>query len=84
MRLRGVDVADATSGFRCWQANLLDYVTHRPFEAKHFAFQLETLWRAHLASARIKEIAIEYKLTNSSFRPAMLIEALKIYGGLRG
>jgi dolichol-phosphate mannosyltransferase len=82
MRWLGVNVADATSGFRCWDIDLLAEVIKEPFKATHFAFQLETLYRADRIGATIGEIPIEYKLTNSSFKPAMLVEALKIYIGL--
>jgi len=79
MRLLGVNVADATSGFRCWDIDLLAEVVKEPFKAIHFAFQLEALYRADYIGATIAEIPIEYKLTNSSFKPAMLVEALRIY-----
>ena len=82
--LLNIPVHDATSGFRCWNAGLLERVIDRPFRAKHFAFQLETLYRADRLGARIAEVPIEYKLTNSSFRIFMLVEALKIYIGLWG
>jgi hypothetical protein len=77
--LLNIPVCDATSGFRCWDARLLKKVIERPFRARHFAFQLETLYRTDRLGAKIAEIPIEYKLTNSSFRLSMLYEALKIY-----
>lgn len=83
MRRLGVEVNDATSGFRCWEANLLKEVLARPIMARHFAFQLETLHTAHRLGARIAEWPITYRLTNSSFRPGMLAEAVKVYLQLR-
>lgn len=79
MRLRGVQVSDATSGFRCWRSDLLEKVIDRPFVSRGFAFQLETLYQAYRMGARIKETSIPYRLTNSSFRPQMLREALQVY-----
>ena len=79
MRIVGVKVEDATSGFRCWRASLLGTITRDAFKSKHFAFQLETLYRAHQNKAIILETPIPYKLTNSSFKPIMLLEAIKIY-----
>lgn len=79
MRVAGIKAKDATSGFRCWEPWVLSEVVEQSFEAHDFAFQLEALYRAKKTGARITEIPIEYRLTNSSFRPAMLVEALKIY-----
>ena len=79
MRVAGIYVTDATNGFRVWRADLLRQVIADPFESHGFAFQLETLARAHALDANIAEIPIEYRRSNSSFRPWMLIEALRIY-----
>ena len=77
--LLNIPVQDATSGFRCWNAELLAQVISKPFEAQHFAFQLETLYRAHTLGAKITEVPIQYRLTSSSFKMLMLGEALRIY-----
>lgn len=82
MSLRGVEVSDATTGFRCWRPELLSRVVARPFVSQGFAFQLEALYRAYRCGAVIKEKPVPYLLTNSSFRPAMLIEALRVYFNL--
>src|SRR3990167_2136052 len=79
MRLRGAPVTDATTGFRCWRPRILLLAALYPFRAQGFAFQLETLYQAVRMGANIQEISVPYKLTNSSFRPAMLAEALWIY-----
>lgn len=76
MRLLGIEVYDATSGFRCWRFNTLvhlwqDWDTVR---AKGFAFQLELLFRAHKCGFDIGEYIIPYVLTNSSFRWWMIWE----------
>lgn len=80
MLLRGVNVPDATGGFRCWRATELRRVISKPFRARHFAFQLEALWRARYSG--IATVPIAYKLTNSSFRPTMILEALGIWATL--
>jgi dolichol-phosphate mannosyltransferase len=75
-----VNVSDATSGFRCWDVNLLKSVLKSQVLSKGFAFQLELLHEANrLSEGNVETISINYKLTNSSFRFGMLLEALKIY-----
>lgn len=81
MRLRGVNVADATSGFRCWRSSLLYGLDFDAIKAKGFAFQIETLMQAHNLGAQIDEMQIPYALTNSSFNWRMVREALRVYGG---
>jgi glycosyltransferase involved in cell wall biosynthesis len=82
MRAKGVPVRDATSGFRIWRADVLQQAIARDVTARGFAFQLELLWNAHRVGARIGEYPIPYRLTNSSFKPAMVWEALRIVRGL--
>jgi dolichol-phosphate mannosyltransferase len=83
MRRKGLRVQDATSGYRAWDATLLREVIKKPVQAEGFAFQLELLWRAYKAGAIIQEIPIQYELTNSTFKPGMIAEALRIYAGLK-
>jgi len=78
MRRLGIDVRDATSGFRCWRRDMLTEVIGG-ITARGFAFQLETLWAAHHAGAKIIEVPIDYKLTNSTFNGAMVREAMRVY-----
>ena len=82
MRRRGVPVRDATSGFRVWRRETLQAALAGPMRARGFAFQLELLWNAHRAGTVIAEYPIPYRLTNSSFRWGMVVEALTIVGGL--
>ena len=79
MRLLGVRVKDATSGFRVWRAYWLKQIDLDRVHAEGFAFQLEMLWLAHRAGAEIWETPIPYRLTNSSFRPWMLWEGLRTW-----
>jgi len=87
MRRLGVWAHDATSGFRCWRSTLLSDILYR-YEPKAtgFAFQLEMLYRARwLTGSRqgeIIEMPMHYALSNSTFKPAMLWEALRVYAGL--
>lgn len=78
MHRRGVNVQDATSGFRVWRRDLLSQALAEPLRSRGFAFQLELLLRANALGAIIEESPIKYQLTNSSFRWPMLAEALKI------
>lgn len=80
MKLRGVNMPDVTSGFRCWRRSLLWAATREPFKAQGFAFQLETLYRAR--KAMMAAVPIEYKLTNSTFKASILVEALKVWATL--
>jgi dolichol-phosphate mannosyltransferase len=84
MQLLGVQVYDATSGFRCWRASLLrEVLSDWEPQAVGFAFQLEMLYRAWgLCHGRVVEEPVEYRLTNSSFRWEMVWEALRVYAGL--
>lgn len=78
VRRRGVNVQDATSGFRVWRRDLVALALSDPLRSRGFAFQLEMLLRAAALGAVIEEMPIEYRLTNSSFRWPMLAEALQI------
>ncbi len=82
-QMRGIAVTDATSGFRVWRRSMLEWVTCTDCQARGFAFNLELLMRARLLGASIGEYPIGYRLTNSTFRPWMLWEALCVLGGLR-
>jgi dolichol-phosphate mannosyltransferase len=82
MRRKGINVHDATSGFRVWRREWLQAALLRPNRARGFAFQLELLYNAHRAGAMIAEYPIPYRLTNSSFRWDMVAEALTIVGGM--
>ena len=78
------NIPDATSGFRCWRASALEKVLKQigpDFKSKGFAFQLETLYQAAKVTDKyhILFTPIKYKLTNSSFKLKMLLEALWIY-----
>jgi len=82
MRLLGVDLADASSGFRCWEAGALARVLEEyPIRAQGHAFQLEMVYAAYQCGL-VVERPMAYRLTNSSFRPWMLAEAVLVYARL--
>jgi dolichol-phosphate mannosyltransferase len=81
-RQLGIDVTDATTGFRCWKSETLqDIIKHLPngYQSKGFAFQLENLYLASRLGYKIAERSGSYMLTNSSFKFSMLKEALIVY-----
>lgn len=75
--MMGVD--DATCGFRRWSTRLLKRVPLYQVRSKGFAFQLEMLTLARMMNARIYQVPIEYRLTNSTLRPWMIAEAIYRY-----
>ena len=82
MRRLGINVRDATSGFRCWRTDQLAALDFSQVQAKGFAFQLELLYFSWRAGGKISEMSIEYQLTNSSFNSGMIAEALQVYARL--
>lgn len=80
MRRAGIQVHDATSGFRVWRCDVLTAALHAGVRSEGNAFQLELLWNAYRAGAVIGEHPIPYRLTNSQFRPWMIREALQVMG----
>jgi dolichol-phosphate mannosyltransferase len=81
MRFIGINVQDATCGFRLWKPSLLRRIVNSQWISTGFAFQLETLHMAKTLSGmhKIRFVPIEYKLTNSSLNWKILLEAIKIY-----
>jgi len=78
--LLDVPIRDATCGFRCWPAALLKSIlesNNYQTRAQGHAWQIEMLYHAWQRRKAIAEVAIEYRLTNSSLKPAELIEALR-------
>ncbi len=75
-------VHDATSGFRCWRADVLRRVlSRRESHAAGYAFLPETLYRAGLEGARITEVGSVYRgraKGESKMSLAIVIESLWI------
>lgn len=77
--MMNLGIEDVTSGFRIWSPELMKQLDFNKVIAKGFAFQLELLYQAYKLGASIEEVKIPYILTNSSFKPKMLLEALYVY-----
>jgi dolichol-phosphate mannosyltransferase len=58
--ITGIPVHDATSGFRCWRAELLAQVPLPRIVSEGYAFQVEMAWHASLSGARIVEVPIRF------------------------
>ena len=54
-------VADPTGGFRAWSTPTLIAATTTPTTAAGYGFQIEMLWRARRAGARIAEVPITFR-----------------------
>ena len=80
IRVAGLPVHDATSGFRVWRCDALVSALRAGVRSEGNAFQLELLWSAYRAGARIAEHPIPYLLTNSQFRFSMVKEAMHVMG----
>jgi dolichol-phosphate mannosyltransferase len=53
-------VFDTTSGFRCWRRQLVERLPLGRIVSNGYAFQVEMLWEAHRAGARIAEVPIKF------------------------
>ena len=56
----GLRIRDCTSGFKCWRRDLLARLPLAHIESDGYAFQVEMLWEAKLAGARIVEAPITF------------------------
>ena len=59
-RLLGLAIADVTSGFRAYRSELLYEIDYRTIASDGYAFQVEALWRAVRAGARVVEVPIAF------------------------
>jgi len=58
--ITGLTVQDSTSGFRCYTRHALQQILSSRVTAEGYAFQVETIFRAHRAGLRIVEIPITF------------------------
>jgi dolichol-phosphate mannosyltransferase len=58
-------VCDATGGFRCWRADALRAIDLPSLRSEGYAFQVETLYRAHRLGCRIVEVPIVFTERNA-------------------
>ena len=59
-RVLGLPIADVTSGFRAYRAELLRAIDYAHVGSDGYAFQVEALWRAVRVGARIIEVPIAF------------------------
>lgn len=85
--LTGLPFTDVTSGFRAYDASLLNNLNEQGvldnLRAKAHAFQFELLWQITNRGYPIKEVPITYRAGRSSLRIGTVIEALRVLARLR-
>jgi dolichol-phosphate mannosyltransferase len=72
-------VFDTTSGFRCWRRELVERLPLGRIVSNGYAFQVEMLWEAHRAGARIAEVPItfvERRLGTSKMSGGVIAESV--------
>ncbi len=57
----GVDVRDATSGFRVYRRAALAELTRKPIRSDGYGFQVELVFRARNAAMSVAEVPIEFR-----------------------
>ena len=57
----GLPVRDLTGGFKCYRRQVLETINLDTIEARGYAFQVETTYRAIRAGFRVVEIPITFK-----------------------
>lgn len=80
----GVDVRDATAGFRAFRANALRRLPYRQAEASGYGFQVEMAWRASQAGLVIREVPISFRdraRGSSKMGPSIVVEAIRLVTG---
>lgn len=58
--LLGVDVRDATAGFRVYRTDALRRLDLRGVESQGYCFQVDMTWRCHRAGMRFVELPIDF------------------------
>ncbi|MDO5719530.1 MAG: polyprenol monophosphomannose synthase [Actinomycetaceae bacterium] len=56
----GLDISDATAGFRVYRASLLRRLPVKAIESRGYGFQVEMTYKAHRAGASITEVPIVF------------------------
>ena len=57
-KILGLPYSDLTAGFKCFTPHTLNTINFESLKSNGYAFQLETIWRAHQKKLRIAEIPI--------------------------
>lgn len=84
--LTGLDVADCTSGFRCWRRDALARLPLKHVLSDGYSFQVEMLWEADRIGCRIAEVPIvfvERREGHSKLSLSVLLESVTLPWRLR-
>jgi dolichol-phosphate mannosyltransferase len=74
-----LQVADCTSGYRCWRREALSRIPLDRLVSEGYAFVVEMLYRAHRAGCRIREVPIifiERRQGHSKISSHVLLESI--------
>ncbi len=77
----GIEVHDATAGFRAFTADALQRLPYSETEASGYGFQVEMAWRAAEAGLQIVEIPIAFHdrtRGRSKMGPPIVLEAMRL------
>jgi dolichol-phosphate mannosyltransferase len=77
----GIDVRDATSGFRAYRSTLLHKMDFAHLRADGYGFQVEGAWRAVRSGARVTEVPIRFEeraAGESKMSKAIVVEAMRL------
>jgi dolichol-phosphate mannosyltransferase len=56
----GIDVRDATGGYRAYRASLLEAIDYRSVVSEGYCFQVDLAWRAARSGFRVREVPITF------------------------
>lgn len=76
----GAGIRDATSGYRMYSQRAMQLLVDAQMQSRTFDFHIEALAYVYRAGFRIEEEPIRYAFTNSSLRPAIVLDALRTCG----
>ncbi len=74
----GLPYRDLTSGFKCYRREVIEFLAARSLNSLGYNFQIETVYRSHLAGFSIGEVPIvftERTRGGSKFRLRIILEA---------
>lgn len=73
----GPALRDVTSGYRMYSRRAMQLLVDARMQSRTFDFHIEALAYVYRAGYRIEETPIRYAFTNSSLRPAIVLDALR-------
>jgi len=77
--LLGVGIHDLTGGFKCYRREVLEAIDLRAIDARGYAFQIETTYRALRAGFRVVEVPITFvdrEVGGSKMSRRIVLEAI--------